>query len=123
MPGRDGLRATTNWAYISTCVNAGSKEGAMTLRLYYHPFPSHCQKVLIALYENPIPFEAKIVDLGDAQSRAAFAAVWPLAKFPVLLEEASGRTIPESTTDIQYLAPHHHGTTARTPDEPDTAPQ
>src|SRR3546814_17862143 len=93
----------------------------MTLRLYYHPFSSYCQKVLIALYENPIPFEAKIVDLGDAQSRAAFAAVWTLAKFPVLREEASGLTIPESTTVIQYLAQHHPGPTKLIPPPPDPA--
>src|SRR3546814_6194342 len=95
----------------------------MTLRLYYHPFSSYCQKVLIALYENPIPFEAKIVDLGDAQSRAAFAAVWPLAKFPVLREEASGLTIPESTTVIEYMAQHHTGPTATIPADPDAALQ
>src|SRR3546814_3725868 len=100
----------SDWS-SDVCSSDLSKEGAMTLRLYYHPFSSYCQKVLIALYENPIPFEAKIVDLGDAQSRAAFAAVWPLAKFPVLREEASGLTIPESTTVIEYLAQHHPGPT------------
>ena len=26
-------------------------------RLYAHPFSSYCQKVLVALYENAIPFE------------------------------------------------------------------
>src|SRR3546814_12240346 len=106
MPRRDGLRATTNRAYIATGFNSGSKEGAMTLRLYYHPFSSYCQKVLIALYENPIPFEDKIVDLCDAQSRVAFAAVWPLAKSPGLRVEASGLTIHVLTTAYATLAPH-----------------
>jgi glutathione S-transferase len=27
------------------------------MQLYAHPFSSYCQKVLIALYENNIPFE------------------------------------------------------------------
>src|SRR3546814_8441334 len=62
-------------------------------------------------------------DLGDAQSRAAFAAVWPLAKFPVLREEASGLTIPESTTVIEYLAQHHPGPTELIPADPDAALQ
>jgi hypothetical protein len=30
---------------------------AATMQLYAHPFSSYCQKVLIALYENNIPFE------------------------------------------------------------------
>src|SRR5690606_14766809 len=55
---------------------------AMVLRLYYHPFASFCQKVLIALYENGTAFEPELVDLGNPDSRAAFAAVWPLSKFP-----------------------------------------
>lgn len=95
----------------------------MTLKLYYHPFASFCQKVLIALYENRVPFEGEIVDLGDAQSRAAFAAVWPLAKFPVLRDEARGLTIPESTTVIEYLAQHFPGPTALIPADPDVALQ
>ena len=28
----------------------------MTIELFAHPFSSYCQKVLIALYENDIPF-------------------------------------------------------------------
>ncbi|HKT30648.1 glutathione S-transferase N-terminal domain-containing protein, partial [Dyella sp.] len=29
----------------------------MNLKLYAHPFSLYCQKVLVALYENDIPFE------------------------------------------------------------------
>src|SRR3546814_12516799 len=81
----------------------------MPLKLYYHPFASFCQKALIAFYEGGVAFEPEIVDLGDPQSRAAFAAVWPLAKFPVLRDEARGLTLPESTTVIDYLAQRHPG--------------
>ncbi len=40
--------------------------------------------MLIALYDTGVPFEPKLIDLGDPAERAAFKAVWPLAKFPVL---------------------------------------
>ena len=44
----------------------------MSLKLYFHPLSSFCQKALIALYENDTPFEPQIVNLGDATSRAEF---------------------------------------------------
>jgi len=90
----------------------------MTLKLYYHPFASFCQKALIAFYENDIAFEPEIVDLGDPDSRAAFAAVWPLAKFPVLRDEARDLTIPESTTVIEYLAQTFPGGAQLIPSDP-----
>jgi len=95
----------------------------MTLRLYYHPFASFCQKALIAFYENGIAFEPEIVDLGDAKSRAAFAAVWPLAKFPVLRDEARGLTLAESSIVIEYLAQTHPGTAQLIPADADLALQ
>jgi glutathione S-transferase len=76
----------------------------MSLILYYHPLSSFCWKVLIALYEADIAFEPRQVNLGDPAERAAFAAVWPLAKFPVLRDDARGETIPESSIIIDYLA-------------------
>jgi glutathione S-transferase len=72
--------------------------------LYYHPLSSFCWKVLIALYEADVPFEPRVVNLGDPADRAAFQAVWPLAKFPVLRDEVRGRTIPESSIIVEYLA-------------------
>ncbi len=56
----------------------------MPLKLYLHPLASFCHKALIALYENGIAFEPIIVDLRDEVSSAAFRAVWPMAKMPVL---------------------------------------
>jgi len=93
----------------------------MVLTLYFHPFSSFCQKVLIALYEGDIAFEPHIVDLGDEKSRAEFAAIWPLAKFPVLRDEANERTIPESTVIIEYLARHHPGAAQLIPADRDAA--
>src|SRR3954452_13096749 len=81
----------------------------MTLALYFHPFSSFCQKVLIALYERDVPFEPVVVDLRDPDQRAALEALWPLAKFPVLRDEARGVTVPESTLIIDYLDRVHEG--------------
>ena len=78
----------------------------MSLTLYYHPLSSFCWKALIALYEADIEFEPREVNLGDPADRAAFQAVWPLAKFPVLHDAARGRTVPESSLVIEYLARH-----------------
>ena len=44
----------------------------MPLELYAHPFSSYCQKVLIALHENAIPFEMRLLDFGDAQALQRF---------------------------------------------------
>jgi glutathione S-transferase len=75
----------------------------MALTLYYHPLASYCHKVLIALYENGVDFEKRLVDLGNAEDRAALQALWPLAKFPVLHDAARDRNVPESTVIIDYL--------------------
>jgi glutathione S-transferase len=95
----------------------------MKLTLYYHPFSSFCQKVLIALYENGTPFEGRVIDLRDPASRAELEAVWPLAKFPVLRDEEAGVTVPESGLIIEYLAERHPGAVALVPSDPDAALQ
>jgi glutathione S-transferase len=43
----------------------------MALKLYYHPFASFCQKVLIALYENGTSFEP-VLNLRPEGSRDPF---------------------------------------------------
>lgn len=75
----------------------------MSLVLYFHPLASYCQKVLIALYEKGIPFEADLIDLGSEKDRARFGAVWPLLKFPVLRDTSRELTIPESTIIMEHL--------------------
>jgi len=69
--------------------------------LYYHPLSSYCWKVLIALYELDVVFEPRLVDLGNAEERAAFLAIWPIGKFPVLREGEA--IIPESTMIIEHI--------------------
>src|SRR6185295_3088975 len=76
----------------------------MTLRLYMHPLASYCWKALIALYEADIPFEREIVDLQDPAQREAFYKLTPLGKFPVLVDEETGKGYPEATIIIEYLA-------------------
>lgn len=93
----------------------------MSLTLYYHPLSSFCWKVLIALYEIGARFEPKLVDLGNAESRAAFQKVWPLAKFPVLRDEVRNQTVPESTIVIEYLQLHYAGPVRLIPEDPQAA--
>ncbi len=95
----------------------------MSLKLYFHPLSSFCQKALVALYENDTPFEPHFVDLGSKDSRAAFLKVWPIGKFPVLRDEARDRTVPESSLIIEYLDLHYPGRTKLVPTDADLAGQ
>src|SRR5579885_804203 len=91
----------------------------MPMTLYCHPLASYCHKVLIALYESGVAFTPRHVNLGDAQDAAAFKAVWPLGKFPVLDED--GRIVPESTTIIEYLVTRHPAAAALIPRDAEAA--
>jgi glutathione S-transferase len=93
----------------------------MALTLYSHPLASFCWKPLIALYENATPFTAILVDLGNEQSRNDFKKVAPMGEFPVLIDEAKKRTIPQSTAIIEYLHLYYRGKTALLSDEADTS--
>jgi glutathione S-transferase len=93
----------------------------MSLKLYSHPLASFCHKALIALYENHTPFAPVLVDFGDERSAAAFRAVWPMAKMPVLRDEARRFTVVESTIIIEYLDTHYPGATRLLPADADRA--
>jgi glutathione S-transferase len=95
----------------------------MSLKLYFHPLSSFCQKVLVALYENDTPFEPHIVDLSDESSSAEFRKLWPIARMPVLRDDSRDRTIPESSIIIEYLAQHYPGTSRLVPADADLALQ
>jgi len=79
----------------------------MPLTLYYHPFSSYCWKVLIPLYEAGTPFRARTLE--DPQAAAELKERWPIARFPVLVEEASALILPEATIIVEYLDSHHPG--------------
>ena len=83
----------------------------MSLTLHFHPLASYCHKALIALYENDTPFTANMVNLGDERERAALLKLWPIGKFPVLRDDATDRTVPESSIIIEYLDNHYPGRT------------
>jgi glutathione S-transferase len=80
-----------------------------SLRLYFHPLASYCQKVLVALYEKGVEFEPVFVDLADPTSGEALRKLWRIGKFPVLRDEARGVTVPESSIIVEYLDRHHPG--------------
>ena len=91
----------------------------MSLTLHMHPLSSYCWKVLIALRENGVPFEAAMVDLGDPAARAAFAALWPTAKIPLLVDD--GRVVPETSIMIEHVDRHHPGRARLIPADPQAA--
>jgi glutathione S-transferase len=93
----------------------------MSLKLYYHPLSSFCHKALIALYENDVPFEPVFVDLGDEKSSAQLRTLWPVAKFPVIRDEARKQTVAEATIIIEYLDTHYPGPTKLVPADSDLA--
>ena len=95
----------------------------MSLKLYFHPLSSFCQKALTALYENDTPFEPIIVDLFNEASSAAFKKIWPIGRFPVLRDDAKDRTVPESSIIIEYLARHYPGKSQLAPADEDLARQ
>jgi len=89
------------------------------LKLYAHPFSSYCQKALIALYENGTPFDYRMLD--NEQTNAELAALWPIKRFPVLVD--GDRTIVESSIIIEHLDIHHPGPVRLVPEDARTALQ
>jgi glutathione S-transferase len=83
--------------------------------LFAHPFSSYSQKVLIALYENATPFTFRMLGRDDPATFAEFAALWPLKRFPLLLDE--GRAITEATIIIEHLALHSPGSVHLIPED------
>jgi len=74
-------------------------------RLYAHPFSSYCQKALVALYENDTPFDYRTLE--DPAANAELAELWPIKRFPVLVD--AGRTVIEASCIIEYLGLYHPG--------------
>ena len=89
----------------------------MTVELFAHPFSSYCQKVLIALYENDVPFTYRMLE--DAGVSDELAALWPMKRFPIVREH--GRVVLEASIIIEYLQIHHAGPVRLIPDDPDLA--
>jgi glutathione S-transferase len=88
----------------------------MPLALYGHPFSSYTQKVLIALYENDLPFEFRCLGPDTPEHAAAWLARWPLRKFPLLVD--GDRSVVETSIIIEYLHLTHPGSVALLPADP-----
>lgn len=86
-------------------------------RLYAHPFSSYCQKVLLALYENGTDFEYR--NLEDPGANEELVALWPMRRFPVLVDGA--RTVIEATSIIEHLAVHRPGPVSLIPSDAEAA--
>ncbi|MGQ9365481.1 glutathione S-transferase family protein [Azospirillum sp. ST 5-10] len=87
----------------------------MDLTLYGHPFSSYCQKVLVALYENELPFTFRTLGPDDPAAAGAFAALWPIQRMPLLVD--GERTVLESSVIIEHLGLHHPGPVRLVPDD------
>lgn len=91
----------------------------MSLTLYAHPFSSYCQKVLIAFYENDIPFQYRMLGAEDPAAFEEFAKLWPVKRMPVLVD--GDRTVVESSIIIEHLAVRHPGRVQLLPKDPAAA--
>ena len=87
--------------------------------LFAHPFASYCQKVLIALYENGTDFIYRTLGPEDPTAMSELTALWPLKKFPVLLD--AGQTYVESSIIIEHLSSAHPGAVQLIPTDPKSA--
>lgn len=86
----------------------------MTLALYAHPFSSYCWKVQIALDADGTAYDYRNVDPSNPGAMDELRALWPLGKFPVLVDD--GRVVAETSCIIEHLQTHHRGPNAWIPD-------
>ncbi|MBK6851335.1 MAG: glutathione S-transferase family protein [Burkholderiales bacterium] len=91
----------------------------MPLQLYFHPFSSYCQKVLVALYENATPFVPRQLDGPDSPAMRELAELWPMKRFPVLVH--GDHTVIEATCIVEYLGLHLPGPVRLIPEDPKAA--
>lgn len=89
----------------------------MSLTLHAHPFSSYCQKVLIALYENELAFDYRLVESAEAWEQ--LKSLWSHRKMPLLIDDES--IIVESSIILEYLDQHYPGCLRLLPEDPDAA--
>lgn len=75
----------------------------MALELFGHPFSSYTWKALIPLYETGAPFTFRVLEPDQPGNGAAFAALWPVGKFPLLVDD--GVPVMESSIIVEHIAP------------------
>jgi glutathione S-transferase len=71
------------------------------MRLYYHPFSSYSQKAVIAFDEYAISFEPRSLDGPDSPALRELAALWPMERFPVLVD--GEHTVLEASCIVEYI--------------------
>jgi glutathione S-transferase len=79
----------------------GSRGRLHGMQLYYHPRSPYSHKVMIALAEKRVAFEAVSIRPDDDR----LAKLTPIRKVPLLVLD-DGWKIPESTIIIEYLDTH-----------------
>jgi len=89
----------------------------VTLSLYVHPFSSYSWKALIPLWADDIPFTYRNVDPSHPGVMDELKALWPLGKFPLLVDD--GEPIAEATCIIEHLQARRHGPTIWIPEGED----
>ena len=121
---RNAIRCATDFAavsdfrYIPESRTFGDLVTALTL--HYHPLSSYCHKVLIAVDVLGIDIDKRLLNLADPAERAAYLALIPTGKMPLLVDQ--GRAVPETSIIIEYLQ-RHHASPGRilVPPDPDAA--
>jgi glutathione S-transferase len=78
---------------------------------------SYSWKALIPLHEAGTQFTPRRID--DPQVATEWKRRWPIARFPVLVEEASRLTLPEASIIIEYLDSHYPGPQPMLPSDRD----
>jgi glutathione S-transferase len=86
-------------------------------KLYAHPFSSYSQKALVALYENATPFDYR--SLEDPTANAELAALWPMKRFPVLVD--GEHVVREASCIVEHLDLHRPGPVRLIPEDPRVA--
>ena len=89
------------------------------LELFGHPFSSYTWKAQIALHEKGIDYAFRVIEPDQPENGAALRRHWPLAKFPVLLDD--GQPVIESSIIIEWLDQRFPESRPLLPRDPDRA--
>jgi len=89
------------------------------MQLYGHPFSSYTQKALVALYEHGADFDFRVIGPDDPAPGEALVALWPLAKFPLLVD--GPQTLFEASIIVEHLDLNHAGGARLIPADPRAA--
>src|SRR5262245_40342691 len=92
------------------------------MKLYYHPLSTYSQKTVMAFHEKEVSFTPEIINVFDPTAHAAYRAVNPLGKVPMLVLDDDWK-IPESSIIIEYLDTHFSTGTRLIPEDKDLARQ